>query len=121
MVASAVTDAPDLIPFAYGLVYTLPKTCKEKRDKCVRVARAMAGAAKMIQEKPDEVFETSEEALRQDGSGAAGGGLEGGAQAHAKDIRVTVARPGELPEGEPRGEAARPQGRAQELRGALYG
>ena len=57
MLASAVTDAPELLPFAYGLIYTLPKTCVEKREMCARMARAYAGAAKMIQEKPEEVFE----------------------------------------------------------------
>ena len=58
MLASSTFDAPELLPFAYALVYTRPEVCKEKRDLCARMARAYVGAAKMIQEKPDEVFET---------------------------------------------------------------
>src|SRR5262249_13316663 len=58
MVASSTFDAPDLDPFGYALVYSRPDFCKEKRDLCQRVVRAYQGAAKMIQEKPDEVFET---------------------------------------------------------------
>ena len=57
MLVSAVTDAPELLPFAYGLIYTRPETCKTKRELCARVARAYVVAAKMIQEKPDDVFE----------------------------------------------------------------
>src|SRR5689334_13417420 len=41
MLASATTDAPDLLPFAYGLVYTRPDMCTKQRDKCVRMARAL--------------------------------------------------------------------------------
>jgi NitT/TauT family transport system substrate-binding protein len=91
MVASAVTDAPDLIPFAYGLVYALPKTCKEQREKCVRMARAMAGAAKMIQEQPDAVFELLKKRFATMDPALLAAAWKVVAQAHAKDIRVTVA------------------------------
>ena len=60
MLASAVRDAPDLLPFAYGLVYTRPDTCTKQRDKCARVARALAAAWEIV------------------------------AAAHAKDVRVTA-------------------------------
>jgi ABC-type nitrate/sulfonate/bicarbonate transport system substrate-binding protein len=93
MLASATFDAPELVPFAYGLVYTRPEVCKEKRDLCARMARAYMGAAKMIQEKPGEVFETilkkrfaklDEQLLAEAWKVAL--------KAHAKDIRVTVAQ-----------------------------
>jgi NitT/TauT family transport system substrate-binding protein len=90
MVASAVSDAPDLIPFAYGLVYALPKTCKEQREKCVRMARAMAGAAKMIQEQPDAVFEILKKRFATMDPTLLAAAWKVVAQAHAKDIRVTV-------------------------------
>jgi ABC-type nitrate/sulfonate/bicarbonate transport system substrate-binding protein len=32
MLISAVLDAPELLPFAYGLIYTRPETCQTKRD-----------------------------------------------------------------------------------------
>ena len=50
MLASGVSDAPDLLPFDYCLVYTRPETCREKREKCARVARAVAGANSFILE-----------------------------------------------------------------------
>jgi NitT/TauT family transport system substrate-binding protein len=58
MLASGLFDAPELIPFAYDLVYTRPDYCDKKRDVCAHVARAYAGAARMIQEQPDAVLET---------------------------------------------------------------
>jgi NitT/TauT family transport system substrate-binding protein len=90
MVASAVADAPDLIPFAYGLVYALPKTCKEQRDKCARMARAMAGAAKMIQEQPDAVLEILKKRFATMDPALLAAAWKVVQQAHAKDIRVTV-------------------------------
>jgi sulfonate transport system substrate-binding protein len=58
MLASGVSDVPDVLPIAYNLVFTRPGVCEEKREMCRRVGRAYAGAARMIQERPDEVFET---------------------------------------------------------------
>jgi ABC-type nitrate/sulfonate/bicarbonate transport system substrate-binding protein len=58
MLASSTFDAPELLPFAYALVYSRPDYCEKKRDVCARLARAYQGAAKMIQEQPDVVFET---------------------------------------------------------------
>jgi NitT/TauT family transport system substrate-binding protein len=91
MLASSVTDAPELIPFAYGLIYTIPETCQKNREMCARMARAFAGAAKMVQEQPDKVFEEvlkkrfakmEPELLK--------AAWQGTLRAHAKDIRVTV-------------------------------
>lgn len=91
MLASAVTDAPELFPSAYLVVYTRPDVCRDKRDMCVRVGRAYAAAAKMIQEQPDEVFEKilrkRFDKMDKDLLAAA---WEITRKAHAKDIRVTV-------------------------------
>jgi NitT/TauT family transport system substrate-binding protein len=90
MLATAVTDVPDLVPFAYGLIYTRPQTCQEQREKCARMARAMKGAAQFIQEKPGEALEL----LKKRFSAMEPALLEAAwkivASAHAKDIRVTV-------------------------------
>jgi ABC-type nitrate/sulfonate/bicarbonate transport system substrate-binding protein len=92
MVASSTFDAPELVPFAYAMVYGMPDFCTKKREVCERVARAYQGAAKMIQEQPDEVFEKilkprfakqDPELLRASWKIAQ--------QAHAKDVRVSVA------------------------------
>jgi ABC-type nitrate/sulfonate/bicarbonate transport system substrate-binding protein len=90
MLASGVSDMPDVLPIAYNLVFTRARVCEEKRELCRRVARAYAGAARMIQERPDEVFETilrkrfpkmDTELLR--------AAWKVTKDAHAKDIRVT--------------------------------
>jgi ABC-type nitrate/sulfonate/bicarbonate transport system substrate-binding protein len=91
MVASSTFDAPELLPFAYALVYSRPDFCTQKADLCARMARAYAGAAKMIQEKPDEVFEKilKPRFSKQDPQML----LESwkvAQKAHAKDIRVSV-------------------------------
>jgi ABC-type nitrate/sulfonate/bicarbonate transport system substrate-binding protein len=91
MLASSTFDAPELLPFAYALVYTRPEVCKEKRDLCARMARAYVGAAKMIQEKPDEVFETvlKKRFAKMDPQLLATA-WKVAQKAHAKDIRVNV-------------------------------
>ena len=93
MLASSTFDAPELLPFAYALVYTRPEVCKEKRDLCQRMGRAYVGAAKMIQEKPDEVFETVLKARfpKMDPQLLVAA-WKVAQKAHAKDIRVTVAQ-----------------------------
>jgi NitT/TauT family transport system substrate-binding protein len=91
MLASSTFDAPELVPFAYALVYTRPEVCKEKRDLCARMARAYAGAAKMIQEKPDEVFETIlKKRFEKMDPQLLAEAWKVAQKAHAKDIRVTV-------------------------------
>ncbi|MGH9240042.1 MAG: ABC transporter substrate-binding protein [Vicinamibacterales bacterium] len=57
MLASAVTDAPALLPFAYGLIYATPDTCRRRAAVCRGMARAFAAAARAIQDDPDDVFE----------------------------------------------------------------
>ena len=47
---------------------------------CARMARAYAGAAKMIQEKPDEVLEILKKRFAEDGPAAACRRLAGGAR-----------------------------------------
>jgi len=91
MIASSTFDAPELIPFAYGLIYTRPEVCKEKRDLCARMARAYAGAAKMIQEKPDEVFETIlKKRFAKMDPVLLDAAWKVAQKAHAKDIKVTM-------------------------------
>ena len=90
MLASGVSDVPDVLPIAYNLIFTRASVCEEKRELCQRVGRAYAGAARMIQERPDEVFETilrkrfakmDPELLRAAWTVTR--------DAHARDIRVT--------------------------------
>jgi len=89
MLASSVTDAPELLPFSYGLLYTRPEVCQKEREKCVRMGRAFVAAAKMIQDNPDKVFE---EVLRKRFEKMDADLLKASRdvtqKAHAKDIRV---------------------------------
>ena len=120
MLASGASDAPDLLPFAYGLIYTRPDMCTKQRDKCVRVARALAAANKFILEKPAEALEILQEALRQDGSAGADRSLEDGVGGARQGPACDGAGPRSFAEGQHRGQAAQAQGRAEELRRALH-
>lgn len=90
MLASSVTDAPELLPFAYGLIYTIPATCEKKADMCARMARAYAGAAKFIQEKPAETFEILKKRFPKMDPALLEEAWKRTFLAHAKDVRVTV-------------------------------
>lgn len=92
MLASGLRDAPDLLPFGYGLLYTKPDTCTKDRDKCARVARALAGANQFIRDKPAEALallkKTRFAKMDQKVLDAAWKDV---AAAHAKDLRITLA------------------------------
>jgi hypothetical protein len=65
--------------------------CKQKRDLCARMARAYAGAARMIQERPDEVFETVlKKRFEKQPPDLLAAAWKVAQKAHAKDIRITV-------------------------------
>lgn len=92
MLASSVTDAPELLPFAYGLVYSTPEQCKKNREMCARMARAFAAAGKMVQEQPDKVFEeVLKKRFAKMDPGLLKAAWEGTRRAHAKDFRVNDA------------------------------
>ena len=92
VLASSTTDAPELLPFAYAMIYTRPDYCKQKHDVCVRVARAYQGAAKSIQEKPEEVLETVlKKRLAKSPPDLLAEAWKVAQKAHAKDIRVNHA------------------------------
>jgi ABC-type nitrate/sulfonate/bicarbonate transport system substrate-binding protein len=93
MLASGLRDAPDLLPFGYGLLYTKPDTCTKSRDKCARVFRALAGANQMIRDKPAEALallkKTRFDKMDQQVLDAAWKDVSA---AHAKDLRITLAQ-----------------------------
>ena len=90
MLASGARDAPDLIPFAYGLVYTRPDMCAKQREKCVRMVRALAAANRLILEKPDEALEILKKRFDKMDQQVLAAAWQTVAQAHAKDLRVTL-------------------------------
>jgi NitT/TauT family transport system substrate-binding protein len=90
MLASAARDAEDLTPFAYGLVYAKPETCRDKREKCVRMARALAAAARFIREKPDEALEILRKRFDKLDPTLLNAAWQVVSKAHAQDARVTV-------------------------------
>jgi NitT/TauT family transport system substrate-binding protein len=91
MLASAAVDAPDLVPFAYGLVYAKPETCRDKREMCTRMARAIAAAAKFIREKPDEALSILRKRFDRLDPDVLKAAFDVAAKAHALDPRITVA------------------------------
>ena len=90
MLASGLRDAPDLLPFAYGLVYTKPDTCTKDRDKCARVARALAAANRLILDKPAEALAILKKRFDKMDQQVLAAAWKDVAAAHAKDIRVTL-------------------------------
>jgi ABC-type nitrate/sulfonate/bicarbonate transport system substrate-binding protein len=91
MLASGASDAPDLLPFAYGLIYTRPDMCTKQRDKCVRVSRALAAANKFILEKPAEALEILKKRFDKMDQEVLAAAWKTVSAAHAKDLRVTIA------------------------------
>jgi NitT/TauT family transport system substrate-binding protein len=90
MLASAVSDAPDLLPFAYGLVYTRPDTCTKAREKCVRVARALAAANRFIVDQPQDALALLKKRFDRMDPTVLAAAWQIVAAAHARDLRVTV-------------------------------
>ena len=90
MLASGITDVPDLIPFAYDLVYTKPETCQQNRDKCLKIVRAYAKANQMIIERPAEALEILKKRFSTMDPALLAAAWEVVSKAHAKDIRVPL-------------------------------
>ena len=57
MFASGLTDAPELLPFAYALLYGRPETCEQRRDTCARLVRAFTAAGTVVREQPECVLQ----------------------------------------------------------------
>ncbi len=91
MLASAATDAPDLLPFTYGLLYTKPDTCAQNREKCMRIVRALAAANRFILEKPDEALELLRKRFDKMDVRVLTAAWQVVSRAHASDIRIPVA------------------------------
>jgi NitT/TauT family transport system substrate-binding protein len=91
MLASASSDAADLVPFAYGLVYARPETCRDKREMCARMARALSAAAKFIREKPAEALEILRKRFDRLDPQVLDAAWQVASKAHAQDARVTIA------------------------------
>jgi NitT/TauT family transport system substrate-binding protein len=90
MYASAARgDAPDLIPFPYGIVMTKPDTCQVNREKCVRVMRALAAANKMIHDQPDQALAALTPRFKTMDPAVLAAAWKVIARAQATDLRVT--------------------------------
>jgi NitT/TauT family transport system substrate-binding protein len=91
MLASASVDAPDLLPFAYGLIYTKPETCTQNPEKCKRLVRALAAANRLVLEKPDAALGLLRKRFDKMDPAVLSAAWQVVAQAHARDIAVAVA------------------------------
>ena len=90
MLASGASDAPDLLPFAYGLIYTRPDMCTKQRDKCVRVTRALAAANQIHPGEAGRGAGDPKKRFDKMDQQVLAAAWKTVAQAHAKDLRVTV-------------------------------
>jgi ABC-type nitrate/sulfonate/bicarbonate transport system substrate-binding protein len=91
MLASAASDAPDLLPFAYGLLYAKPDTCAQNREKCARIVRALAAANRFILERPDEALALLRKRFDKMDPAVLAAAWQVVAMAHARDIKIPVA------------------------------
>jgi len=90
MLASAASDAPDLLPFTYGLLYTKPDTCTQNHEKCARIVRALAAANRFILEKPDEALGLLRKRFDKMDPAVLATAWQVVSKAHANDIKVPV-------------------------------
>jgi ABC-type nitrate/sulfonate/bicarbonate transport system substrate-binding protein len=90
MLASGTSDAPDLLPFAYGLIYARPDKCAKEREKCVRIVRALAAANRMILDTPDQALEILKKRFNTMDQQVLTAAWQTVSKAHAKDLHVTV-------------------------------
>ena len=90
MLASGSNAAPELLPFAYGLIYTRSDMCTKARDKCERVVRALTAANKMILEQPDEALAILKKRFDKMDQEVLAAAWKTVAAAHARDLRITV-------------------------------
>jgi NitT/TauT family transport system substrate-binding protein len=90
MLASGAVDAPDLLPFAYGLIYARPDKCAKEREKCVRIVRALAAANRMILDTPDQALEILKKRFNTMDQQVLAAAWQTVSKAHAKDLHVTV-------------------------------
>jgi NitT/TauT family transport system substrate-binding protein len=90
MLASAASDAPDLLPFAYGLLYTKPETCTQNREKCARIVRALAAAKRFILERPDEALGLLRKRFDKMDPAVLAAAWQVVAKAHARDIKIPL-------------------------------
>jgi ABC-type nitrate/sulfonate/bicarbonate transport system substrate-binding protein len=91
MLASGFDAAPDLLPFGYGLLYTNPKTCTDKREMCVRMMRAMAAAIAFMHSDPDKALELLKKRFARMDQALLAAAWKTVSKAHASDIKVTKA------------------------------
>jgi NitT/TauT family transport system substrate-binding protein len=91
MFASAARGAaPDILPFAAGLVITKSETCRADRDKCLHVVRALARAVQLIRDRPDDALRLLSVRFKEMNAALLERAWPTVAQAYAKDLRVTV-------------------------------
>lgn len=91
LLASGLTDAPELLPFAYALLYAEVDTCARRPDTCRRVTKVLAAAVRTIRDDPatvvDRVLKKRFPNLRADLLRASWDRVR---VAHVADVRVTA-------------------------------
>lgn len=88
MVASAPRGAaPDILPFAGGLVYAKPETCRADADKCRRFVHALARAVTLIRDKPAQALDIVRGRFKEMDPALLDSAWAVVSQAYAKDIR----------------------------------
>ncbi len=83
-------DAPDILPFADGLIMTRQATCEAPGDKCRHLLRALARANTLIREHPAEALDMLRPRYKQMKPELLEAAWRIVAPAHTADLRVTM-------------------------------
>ncbi len=83
-------DAPDILPFADGLIMTKPETCKAPGDKCRHLVRALARANALIRAHPDQALDMLRPRYKEMKPELLEAAWRVVAPAHTEDLRVTM-------------------------------
>lgn len=83
-------DAPDILPFAAGLVETKAETCQADPEKCRRLMRALGRATALIRDKPEEALAIVKHRFATMNPASLAAAWPVVAAAHTKDLKVTA-------------------------------
>ena len=89
LVSGPKGDLPEFLPFAYVVLATRADYCEKNAETCGKMARAFAGAAAMIREKPGEALEIIKKKFAKMDPALLETAWKLASQAHSADAKVS--------------------------------
>lgn len=88
LVSGPKGDLPEYLPFAYVVLATRADYCDESPETCRKMARAFAGAAKMIREDSDAALKILKQKFAKMDPALLEAAWQLASQAHSEDVKV---------------------------------